>query len=387
MWDKYGEFLISHHKSLADNLNKISDDLLKAKWYFMAAISAIAFAYKFVIEDFKQLTGQVLSIGNCHFLTSLLTSPHVDDNKVYFIFAICIVGNIILWLVSEYTLSHGFLFRLIQGQAAVIEKIFSSGDKVNNFYNDKYKKLINDPYDRTQFIKWERTRMRTQLTFSPDHTIPDQFVPLYWASIWLMVVNSVFGFAVAYQFRESSQCPLLSNIWLSIPVFILTSTFFIRKLLHYYLAKIRQLLKKCNFIINTAERDMNLDETNNYFIYPDSLDLLCGTIAANIYAWLKYPFVINFDTNSCYYVLGLILWSLVGYYFTTIIALPLQILVYFLSFDPACLKTTLKRFNLLNEKECVYEYLNKGSEDKSEISVFFVKDDICRALRLIRMVI
>ena len=68
MWDRYEvssisdhecsyeKFLISNHESFVKNLNKISDDLLKAKWYFIAAISAIGFAYKFVIEDSKLLS-------------------------------------------------------------------------------------------------------------------------------------------------------------------------------------------------------------------------------------------------------------------------------------------------------------------------------------------
>ena len=39
------EFFSDYHKSLADNRNHISDDLLKAKWFFLAAIAAIGTAY------------------------------------------------------------------------------------------------------------------------------------------------------------------------------------------------------------------------------------------------------------------------------------------------------------------------------------------------------
>ena len=37
------KFYISEHKTLINNLNKISDDLLKAKWYFLATIATRTF--------------------------------------------------------------------------------------------------------------------------------------------------------------------------------------------------------------------------------------------------------------------------------------------------------------------------------------------------------
>jgi hypothetical protein len=357
MLDKYDEFIISDHASLADSLNKISDDLVTAKWYFIATISAIGFAYKFIMEDIKHLTisGLSPSIGDNTF-SAIFMSNHIDGNEAYFVFAICLVGNIILWLVSEYALSHGFLFRYIQGKAAVIETMFNPN---NDNHKKEYRKMINNPYDTKRFIKLKNTRLK----FSPDQTIPDQFVPLYWASTWLMVINSAFGYFVVYKFCKFTSC---ANSMFIIPLFILTSTLFIRKLLHYYLYKFRQLLDKCEFIINT-EKNM---EKNKYFYYPNKLDIVLGFIAIVCACLYNYGF---FD-NIYSLLSSLILWGLVGYCLVTILALLLQVLIYFLNADSLRIEPTLV-LRIDNEYDVIKEYRYR------------ISNEIVRALSLICMVI
>ena len=102
-------FYRDYHKSLTDNLNHISDDLLKAKWFFLAAIAAVGIAYE-----------KILSILANH-------------TQIWFGFvAVCLVGNIIFWLISEYTLSHAFLFRFIQSKLAKIEQVFNTPGKIKD---------------------------------------------------------------------------------------------------------------------------------------------------------------------------------------------------------------------------------------------------------------
>ncbi len=370
MWDKSGEFLISEHKSLLDDLNKISDDLLKAKWHFIVAISAIALAYKFIIEDFKRLTnfGTFPLIGDYNF-SSALTSLHIDGNEVYFAFAICVVGNIILWLLSEYILSHGFLFRYIQGRAAVIEKIFNSGDNNLKVFKDKYQNLIHD-----SFVKEEYIGLNNKL--DPDLVIPDQFGPLYWASIWLMVLNSIFGFFVVHHFFELDQSTLSANWEFSFPIFILTSAFFVKKLLHYYLWKTRKLFEKSGFIIYTNEGD-------DYLKYPKWVDCCIGVICLCIYICCARHY--GFKHDIFYYCL--ILWFFIGFYLTTFGALLLHIIVYFFNCDPPCLKPTLGK---VGEHKCTRGSIEDGFKVRKQVSVYCVNDSsniLRRLIHLIRLII
>lgn len=100
MWKRRKvDLLVDDHNKMVENLNKISDDLLKAKWNFLASISAIGLAYKYVLDKYIW-----------------------DLHKEYLFFVICLIGNLIFWMLSEYAISHGFLFRYIQAKAAKIEK-------------------------------------------------------------------------------------------------------------------------------------------------------------------------------------------------------------------------------------------------------------------------
>lgn len=187
------QFLISDHESMVENLNRISDDLLKSYWHFLATIAALGTAYKYAYE-------------------------HQE-----FIFVICLVGNIIFWLIGEYALSHGFLFRFIQTKMAKIEK---------QYYTDAPK--IKDPTDISNFIATSNDKKYLQM----DHVIPDQFIPIYWASIWLLIINTVF--AIFFYTCEKS---MLIKIALA-----LSSLLLIWKLYIYYLYKIKKFIGDlCDF--------------------------------------------------------------------------------------------------------------------------------------------
>jgi hypothetical protein len=138
------EYYISVHASMTENLNRISGDLLQAKWFFLASIAAIGTAYvKFVDEAMIKAGLQ-----------------HVG------IFITCLIGNIIFWFLSEYTLSHAFLFRFVQSKLAEVEK--ASGEKGN----------VKNPSDESYFLANDNGEKRLSI----DFFIPDQFVPIYWAS-------------------------------------------------------------------------------------------------------------------------------------------------------------------------------------------------------------
>ena len=44
------KFYIKEYEILIENLNKISDDLLKIKWYFLASLGSIGLGYKYILD-------------------------------------------------------------------------------------------------------------------------------------------------------------------------------------------------------------------------------------------------------------------------------------------------------------------------------------------------
>ncbi len=188
--DKEFDFLRDDHGKMVGNLNKISDDLLKAKWYFLTTISAIGSAYYYVLSQ---------------------------DNKSneYFYFAICLFGNIVFWVLSEYIVSHGFLFRSIQAKVARMEK---------EMYTPGYPmlvRLIKDPTDKSNFIETENGAELLKF----HYLLPDQFIPLYWASLWSILINTVVGLYFSSLAKNSDydrleflflliSIPLVWKIWM-----------------------------------------------------------------------------------------------------------------------------------------------------------------------------
>jgi len=196
------DFLTTDHESMTENLNRISDDLLKAKWYFLATIAALGIAYWRIYSG---------------------SDSALRDLPCYSFLIVSAVGNIVFWMIGEYIISHGFLFRFIQAKVAKIEKIAYKSI-------ESLRIIIRDPTDETNYI-------RNCRYLSLDYILPDQFLPLYWASMWLIGINT--GVAISlYQ----------SGMDLLVFLLLCFSLFLIWKLLMYHSYKIRQFLKKTAFI-------------------------------------------------------------------------------------------------------------------------------------------
>lgn len=211
------EFLTEDYKSMVENLNKISYDLLKVKWYFLATISALGVAYiKFITVD----------------------SNSILSNSVAFI-VICLVGNIIFWLICEYVIAHGFLFRLIQQRQAIIaEKFYSC------FNNKQRNILIRNPCDK-------KIKENDRLVF--DKILPDQFLPTYWASIWFIFLNTVVSCYLQYKYAVTI------HPWyypFNILTLIFISSQFIMKIWNYYLFKTKTMFENnCGIKLEFKEKD------------------------------------------------------------------------------------------------------------------------------------
>ena len=195
--EKKENFLQTDFESMVENLNRISDDLLKAKWYFLATIAAVGIAYQRISDR---------------------TYFFISDSTYFPILITSAIANIIFWMIGEYIVSHGFLFRYIQTKVARIEKIAYNQIK-------SLEELIRNPVKKSKYIKCSFLNL--------EYVLPDQFLPLYWASLWLIILNT--GVAI-----------WLSKLTPNFPIFLLLcfSLFLIWKLLSYHFYKIRQFFTK-----------------------------------------------------------------------------------------------------------------------------------------------
>jgi hypothetical protein len=193
-------FKIDEYGKMIDCLNHISTHLQNFYWYFVASIAAIGVAYKTIIG------------------TELDLCP---DQLKWLILGVCLIGNIVFWLIGEYAIAHGFLFRFCQAKAARTEKEVWGTDQVK------------DPHDIENYIDEKNGRK----IFCPAYILPDQFVPMYWASIWLISLNTIFAYYILHNV-------IAINKWLHIVVACaLISLPLIWKLWDYYIHKIKEFLK------------------------------------------------------------------------------------------------------------------------------------------------
>jgi hypothetical protein len=81
------KFLETDFQSMVENLNRISDDLLKAKWYFLATIAAVGIAYWRIYDG---------------------------DLPSYCFLIASAISNIVFWMIGEYIVSHGFCFAIFK---------------------------------------------------------------------------------------------------------------------------------------------------------------------------------------------------------------------------------------------------------------------------------
>ena len=252
---KIDEFFIKEHNILVENLNRISDDLLKVKWYFLASISAIGLAYSYVLKDNWSISGNMFEFIEYYFDLKFIATPFNQSNNSYKIFIICIIANIIFWLINEYALSHGFLFRYIQAKASKKEKYFNSIYYYgrNNLYNDK---LIKDPTDKAMFLNTNDKELKV------DYFIPNQFIPIYWATIWIILINSIFSISII-----DNDCEHLKYV---ISIFVLTLIF---KIIAYHIYKINKFITTLSiyniFVSGKKGHDYfyKLPQRKDYLIY------------------------------------------------------------------------------------------------------------------------
>jgi len=242
-------FLKTDFESMVENLNRISDDLLKAKWYFLATIAAVGTAYL-----------------------------HISDSTYFPILITSATANIIFWMIGEYIVSHGFLFRYIQTKVARIEKIVYNQIK-------SLDEIIRDPVKKSKYIKCSFLNL--------EYVLPDQFLPLYWASLWLIVLNT--GVAI-----------WLLKLTPNFPIFMLLcfSLFLIWKLLSYHFYKIRQFFAQIAHlqIVPACAKE------KNFFRFP--LSVFHGFFGGGILSYLTWIFEIK-ALPSYYWLILPIFWPVV----------------------------------------------------------------------------
>jgi hypothetical protein len=263
---KIDDFFIKEHNILVENLNRISDDLLKAKWYFLASISAIGLAYSYIFKDNWSISGNFFDFIDYYIDLKLVTAPvnHIDNS--YKIFIVCIIGNIIFWLINEYVLSHGFLFRYIQAKAAKKEKYFNT---ISYFGKDilHIDKLIKDPTDKEMFLNIDNKELEA------DFFLPDQFLPIYWATIWIILINSVFAIILIKNGYDIFKY--------AIAIFALA---LISKIFAYHIYKIRKFIATlCVFdVLVSGNKKHNqfyeFPSSSDYFIYGGCFTILLSLL-------------------------------------------------------------------------------------------------------------
>lgn len=270
------DFFSEYHKSLTDNLNHISDDLLKAKWFFLATIAALGTAYIKIAE--------------------------LPDNKQFWFgfVAVCLIGNIIFWLISEYTLSHAFLFRFIQSKLAKIEQAFDVSGK------------IKDPTTEEYFIKDNRLEI--------DYIIPDQFVPIYRASTWLIIINTIIAMSLDPMndinvFIAYLRIDFEMDIWKRALIYLTISLPLIWKLWTYYCYKIDKFINEnCKFEIVRRKNKKHCP----YFVFPIWPSLIGASLGILAY--------IIFNRGSDIGMCKLLTSGLVGYFWPVMAGLIINIL-------------------------------------------------------------
>ncbi|MCX5808524.1 MAG: hypothetical protein NTX36_04005 [Proteobacteria bacterium] len=316
------KFYTEAHKGLTDDLNHISDDLLKAKWFFLASIAALGTAYLKICDS------------GCLAVDQKMWALWIDQ-KMWALWIVCLVGNVIFWLICEYALSHAFLFRFVQGQLANIETLFGTLG------------TIKDPTQARNYINFETDRLKI------DFVIPDQFVPIYWASIWLMLINSSASFFLLWRSFYPCQDQLFMFGWLHMAV-----TFpLIWKLWTYHAYKIDKFLREiCKLVFVRGDLGY-IDEgslnTHLYFKFP-TLPSVVALLVAMAFCLLIY------GRSSPH---KFVFWGLCAYFFLV----PLGIVVH-----------VLRTILTLEIPPCCFPKLQGGERSSTGCNVYRVLQGSCR---------
>lgn len=287
---KNNNFFKEYHKSLLADLSKISDFYRNSMWYFLTTIAALGTAY--------------LKIYNIN-----------SDVKNLFFLIISLTGNIIFWLLCEYALSHAFLYRFVQSKLAKIEKTYDK-NKLGK---------IKDPTDITNFIKINGIK---KLEF--DYFIPDQFVPLYWASIWLIIINTLFS---SFLIGSTSKY-LFCNIFFSAAL--------IMKILKYYLYKLNKFINEnCKFRIV-------LENSNNNFFE------LSSSILPSIILLIFFVIVKCICEDKFVYDKSWLIFLFLIYFWQVLVWLIIHFLKTILNFNDDIIKYINSRYEIQNSSDSMY---------------------------------
>jgi hypothetical protein len=176
-----------------------------------------------------------------------------------------------IFIINEYILSHGFLFRFIQANIANTESVYLS--KYPDVLDED---LIRDPRKITRFIINDKLCI--------DYFIPDQFIPIYWASIWAIIINGLFAIY------------MIANHFCLVLLIIISSLFLILKFISYHMYKINQFINNfCNFIICHSFMDY---KDKSFFRMPTQKDyFISGLFFLVIFAAIFYG--IYFGKSWC----------------------------------------------------------------------------------------
>lgn len=320
-------FYIEHHRGLTDDLNQISNGLKRANWLFLASIAAIGTAYAKIYS----------AVAIC------------SEQKFWATWAVCLVGNIVFWLITEYALSHGFLFRFIQSQLARIE---------TKFGGPEFGLRVKDPTDHKEFIEEMEDK---KLRIRHEQILPDQFVPIYWASTWLILINSAISFCMEFSYEHYS---LPKSLWLNIVI----SAPLIWKLWTYYGYKIDKFLHEhCHLeFVVPAKRlwRCNLWPRNeHYFTFPVIPSLVGLASATILYDITCIPF-----TSAVVDWNWFMFWASVGYFFPVPLGIFLHVLHTILRLD-------LHKMPILRGFGA--PQINKGGCNKNNDKVYTLKQWPC----------
>jgi hypothetical protein len=197
-------FIIQEHSAMLNNLNQISGQIKGFYWYFLASIGALGIGYKTILAgDIK---------GLCL------------EQQAGFIITICLISNIVFWLIGEYAVSHGFLYRFIQAKVARAQKKAWNSDFLTK--------------DSAAPRKYIRKGDDGSHSFYIDNLLPDQFVPIYFAATWMIYLNGVVAILILWQV-------IFINIWMIISI-ILFCLPFILKLWIYRIHKAKKMFETFN---------------------------------------------------------------------------------------------------------------------------------------------
>nr|MDA8173431.1 hypothetical protein [Nitrospiraceae bacterium] len=208
------KFMTKDYQAMVKNLNEISKQFLNAKWYFLLTISALGLAYKYILLHPKH----VFLLNPTNLIYSVIEA-NPSKGKIYSftVFFVCLIGNIIFWLIGEYAVSHGFLFRTIQTRMARISK---------EFEDDSLR--TRDPSHSSNFFENKDLKI--------EYFIPDQFLPFYWVGTWMILLNTILA-----AFLELQKNPAFNTSFIvEVLIFTLISLPFIWKLWMYYIYKMKK---------------------------------------------------------------------------------------------------------------------------------------------------